>query len=121
MKFTPFFKPGERTRNTRLRYFSVRSSRTSANFDNLKKKRGAVNSPEWHSCESGVQSFRCKLEKRQVSVRELPCHRRGLGSNPRSDSICRLSLFLVPALTPRAILWFSLLFRKKHSIWLRKM
>ena len=55
-------------------------------------------------------------------LRALACHRRGLGSNPRSDSICKLSLLLVPTLAPRAILWFSLLFlKKKHSIWARKM
>ena len=54
--------------------------------------------------------------KRPVSLRALACHRGGLGSNPRSDSICKLSLLLVPTLAPRAILWFSLLFLKKKNI-----
>lgn len=52
----------------------------------------------------------CKSNK-NVSLRITLC---GLGSNPRSDSICRLSLFLVPTLAPRAIPLFSLLFRKKN-------
>ena len=129
MKITPFFWQGEGTRCTRLRYFSVRSSNEERALIStiLRKNRDCKQSrvAQWRErcpvVSLQVVSQRLQFAaKRPVSLRALACHRRGLGSNPRSDSICKLSLLLVPTLAPRAILWFSLLFLKKKTFHLGK-